>query len=53
MKTARFAITYRIGAKRYEITMPGISASHIWRAWDRPGATLINVEECDEHGNPV
>jgi len=29
---ARFLITY-------QITLPGVSASHVWRAWDRPNST--------------
>ena len=50
---ARFNITYRITGKTYSITMPGISASHVWRAWDRPGSTLIDVRECDHNGLPL
>lgn len=50
---ARFLITYRITGKAYSITLPGISASHVWRAWDRPGSTLIDVSECDSNGLPV
>lgn len=53
MKLARFLITYRITGKEYQITMPGVSASHVWRAWDRPGSTLIDVRECDSNGQPV
>jgi len=54
MKTlARFLITYTIAAKTYSITIPGISASHIWRSWDRPGSTLVDVKECDSHGLPT
>lgn len=55
MKTrlARFLITYRIAARSYMITLPGVSASHIWRLWDRPGSTLLDVRECDAHGLPV
>lgn len=33
---ARFLITYTIGSRSYQITMPGISASHVRAAWDRP-----------------
>lgn len=50
---ARFLITYRIADNRYTITMPGISASHVWRAWDRPGSTLIDVRECGSNSLPV
>jgi hypothetical protein len=51
MKTlARFLITYTIAAKAYSITIPGISASHVWRSWDRPGSTLLDVRECDLNG---
>lgn len=53
MKTARFIITYRIGAKTYRITLPGSSCAHVRRAWNRPGATLVSVEECDEHGRVI
>jgi len=52
-KHARFLISYRIAAKTYSITLPGLSASHIWRSWDRPGSTLLDVVECDHHGLPV
>ncbi len=48
MKTkARFAITYTINGRRYRITMPGISACHVRRDWNRPGAELLSVEECE------
>jgi hypothetical protein len=53
MKTARFAIRYRIAGKIYRITMPGISACHVCRDWNRPGAELLSVEECDEHGSAL
>ena len=49
----RFLITYRIIGKEYQITLPGVSASHVWRAWDRPGSALIDVRECDSNGLPV
>lgn len=49
----RFLITYRIGARHYQITMPGVSASHVWRAWDRKGSTLIDVRECDANGGSL
>lgn len=52
-KLARFLITYSIAGKAYAITMLGTSASHVWRAWDRPGSTLIDVRECDNHGLPL
>jgi hypothetical protein len=51
-RLARFLISYRIAAKTYSITLPGLSASHIWRSWDRPGSTLLDVCECDHHGLP-
>jgi hypothetical protein len=50
---ARFLITYRIEANRYTITLPGVSAAHVWRAWDRPGSTLLDVRECDSNGLPL
>ena len=52
-RLARFCITYHIGPRSYTITLPGVSASHIWRSWDRPGSTLLDVQECDAHGLPV
>lgn len=50
---ARFLICYAIGRSRYAITLPGISAAHVRAAWDRPGAELLSVEECDTYGRPV
>lgn len=50
---ARFLITYQIGPHRYQITLPGVSASHVWRSWGRSGSTLLDVRECDKHGLPV
>lgn len=50
MKLARFLITYTVAGRTYQITMPGLSASHVWRGWDRPGSTLVDVVECDHHG---
>lgn len=41
----RFQVTYKINNKTYIIVLPGISASHICRSWDRPGSSLISVEE--------
>lgn len=52
-RLARFSITYRIAGKDYWTALPGISASHIWRTWDRPGSTLLDVHECDANGLPV
>lgn len=52
-RLARFLVTYRIGPRSYTITLPGVSASHIWRIWDRPGSTLIDVRECDTNGLPL
>lgn len=52
-RLARFLITYRVASRTYQITMPGISASHVWRSWDRPGSTLLDVQECDANGLPV
>ena len=52
-RLARFLITYRIGPRSYTITLPGVSASHIWRSWDRPGSTLTDVRECDTNSLPV
>ena len=51
--SARFLVAYRIAGKEYQITLPGVSASHVRSAWDRPGSVLLRVEECDEHGMPV
>jgi hypothetical protein len=53
MKLTRFALTYAIGPRRYTITLFGISAAHIWRSWDRPSSTLLDVRECDAHGLPL
>jgi hypothetical protein len=50
---ARFLITYRTQNNRYTITLPGVSAAHVWRAWDRPGSTLLDVRECDSNGLPL
>lgn len=50
MKLARFLITYTVAGRTYHITMPGLSASHVWREWDRPKSTLVDVVECDRHG---
>ncbi len=51
-RLARFLISYAITGKTYQITLPGLSASHVWRSWDRAGSTLLNVVECDHHGLP-
>lgn len=53
MNFARFLVTYRILGRDYSTCMLGISASHISRNWDRPGSTLLDVRECDAHGNPL
>lgn len=53
MNLARFLITYRIQDRLYSTCMPGVSASHVWRSWDRPGSTLIDVVECDRNGLPL
>lgn len=53
MNHARFLIRYAIGARSYTITLPGISAAHVRAAWDRPGAKLLSVQECDRHGQPL
>ena len=50
---ARFLIHYAIGGSTYGITLPGISAAHVRAAWDRPGAKLLSVQECDRHGQPL
>lgn len=50
---ARFLITYRIGPRSYQITLPGVSASRVWLTWDRPGSELTDVRECDHNGLPV
>jgi hypothetical protein len=50
MKLARFLITYTVAGRTYHITMPGLSASHVWREWNRPKSTLVDVVECDRHG---
>ena len=49
-RLARFLVTYCISAKDYWFTMPGVSASHIWRTWYRPGSELLDVRECDANG---
>lgn len=52
---ARFLISYTIGPRSYQITLPGQSAAAIrqgWNDWHR-GATLLSVVECDAHGLPV
>ena len=51
--TPRFEITYRIGERTYQTTIPAMSAAHARRQWDRPGATLLRVEEVDANGLPV
>lgn len=53
MNLARFLITYRIQTRLYSTCMPGVSASHVWRSWDRPGSALIDVVECDRNGLPL
>ncbi len=50
MKLARFLITYTVAGRTYHITMPGLSASHVWREWNRPKSKLVDVVECDRHG---
>lgn len=45
LKLPRFAVTYQIGSKQYEIFMRSFNAAHIWRSWDRPGSKLIDVCE--------
>ena len=52
-RLARFLVAYRIAGRLYEITLPGVSASHVRAAWSRPGSTLVSVQECDKHGLPV
>lgn len=49
----RFLVTYQIAAKTYQITLPGVSSFHVRQSWDRPGSTLLRVEECDANGLPV
>jgi hypothetical protein len=44
-KPARFRVTYRIQSREYWFTIPAISASAIWRSWDRLGSTLVDVSE--------
>lgn len=51
-RLARFEHTYTIEGKTYQTIIPAISASHAFRQWDRPGATLLRVEEVDENGLP-
>jgi len=52
-RRATFLVTYEIGDYRYTITLPGVSSSHVRATWDRPGSTLVSVEECDRHGTPL
>ena len=49
----RFLVTYSIGSRSYWFTIPGISASHIWRSWDRKGAVLKSVVEVDQNNLPI
>lgn len=49
----RFAVTYQIDSRQYEISMRSFNASHIWRSWDRPGAKLVSVVEVDENGSEI
>ena len=49
----RFLVTYSIGLRSYWFTIPGISASHIWRGWDRKGAVLKSVVEVDQNNLPI
>lgn len=49
----RFAVTYQIDFRQYEIFMRSFNASHIWRSWDRPGAKLVSVVEVDENGSEI
>ena len=49
----RFAVTYQIGFRQYEISMRSFNASHIWRSWDRKRAVLKSVIEVDSNNLPV
>jgi hypothetical protein len=49
-RLARFQHTYTIGPRTYQTVIPAISSAHASRLWDRPGATLIRVEEVDKNG---
>jgi len=51
-RLARFEHTYAIEGKTYQTIIPGVSAAHCWRSWDRPGATLTGVEEVNENNMP-
>jgi len=42
--------TYTIGPRTYQTVIPAISSAHARLQWDRPGATLIRVEEVDKNG---
>jgi hypothetical protein len=44
-KPARFRVTYSIKSREYWFTIPAVSASAIWRSWDRLGSTLVDVSE--------
>jgi hypothetical protein len=52
---ARFLVSYAIGSRSYQITLPGQSSAAIRQGWDswHRGATLLSVVECDVHGLPV
>lgn len=49
----RFQVTYSIAGRSYWFTIPGVSASHIWRSWDRKRAVLKSVVEVDSNNLPV
>jgi hypothetical protein len=49
----RFLVTYTISGRSYWFTIPGISASHIWRSWDRKGAVIQSVVEVDQNNLPA
>lgn len=49
----RYRVTYTIGPRSYEFCIPSPNAAHIWRHWDRPGATLKSVTEVDANNIEV
>lgn len=49
----RYRVTYAIGSRSYEFCIPAPNAAHVWRSWDRPGATLKSVTEVDRNNLEV
>lgn len=49
----RYSVTYAIGSRSHEFCIPAPNAAHVWRSWDRPGATLKSVTEVDRNNIEV